>query len=193
MPNWCANALHIDGPDAARFVEATQVENDTVHNLLGTFLPMPEELRDTTAPPRAENGETEAGFAARTQKLIDTYGAADWYDWAVGHWGTKWDVDADFLDGDKPAFTFETAWAPPEMWLEQVSQQFPEATFTLAYCEAGMAFAGWVKYRDGGKMEEYVYEGQWWEETEDEDDGWAEISDELEAFLEQYNIPGVGG
>lgn len=141
MPNWCDNVVEISG---------TKEQIDRVQKafaegrLCDEFLPIPEELKGTTAPSREDEATREA--------LIEKYGAADWYDFCVNNWGTKWDVGGDEggycpgRDSDEYiTLTFQSAWAPPTgiyPVLEDLGM-----TVRAYYYEPGCAFAG--IYEDG--------------------------------------------
>ena len=48
MPNWCNNSLLVSHPDKEMMAKfAAGVKNG---NLFDTFIPMPQEMRDTTSP-----------------------------------------------------------------------------------------------------------------------------------------------
>lgn len=73
-----------------------------------------------------------------------------WYHWRLGHWGTKWEVNGAILVIDEPEFlqySFDTAWSPPQEWLQAIGPQFPELSFRLFYAEGGGYFAGAVSVR----------------------------------------------
>ncbi len=76
---------------------------------------------------------------------------ANWYEWRIANWGTKWDVmDAwDLERGDDNTFSvsFHTAWSPPIEWYEEVERQ--DWVVDAIYFEAGMGFAG--EYTEGCK------------------------------------------
>lgn len=140
MPNWCHNELTVSGdPDkVAAFVEKVGTADKPL-----TF---------TVHVPEPEL-EGEA-----------------WYGWRVDHWGTKWDAKTDgalmalgseaaidALDnagatppGWEPTdggmqLKFQTAWAPPQQWLEAAARQEPELRLVLRYAEPGMGFAGEIQ------------------------------------------------
>ena len=83
MPNWCNNFVEISGSKE----QLDRVEKAfTEGRLCDEFIPIPAELRDTTAPSR----EDEATRAA----LIEKYGSADWYDFCVNNWGLSGMLEA---------------------------------------------------------------------------------------------------
>jgi len=140
MPNWCDNGLTVSHPDKEmmrKFAEG--VKNG---NLFATFIPMPEELNDTTSP------------SEPNEKLIEKYGASDWYSWNINNWGTKWDVCEGAFDLEEDELSgsgwFSTAWSPPTRAYEKLQ----ELGFSIdaGYLEPGISYVGtWV---DGD--EEYV-------------------------------------
>ncbi len=86
------------------------------------------------------------------------YGCKDWYTWSVNNWGTKWDVEAkvDELDAEELEIIFDSAWAPPIAWLEQVEEiyQDKDIRFQLHYDEPGMGFKG---VYSGGSDQSILY------------------------------------
>jgi len=95
-----------------------------------------------------------------------------WYSWHTENWGTKWDATFDgpfmALATDSAAsvsgsvasnglalvpgmavYRFDTAWGPPDAWLERVAKACPKLTFTLRYGEPGNDFAGQVVAEHG--------------------------------------------
>ena len=79
MPNWCYNNATFTHKDPAMIKKLIDGAKDG--NLFNTFVPMPEEIKNTSSPSEAN------------EVLIEKYGASDWYSWAVANWGTKWDTN----------------------------------------------------------------------------------------------------
>lgn len=153
MPNWCMNILYITGAesDVARFLENNkgeracygstdgqkQSEKRVYPFLFHSHVPVPQKILD--------RGYTDAG-----------------YHWQIKNWGTMWDLDEDvdiINSGQEAQITFETAWAPPDEWLEKVAPMYPELKFRLTYFEPGMVFAGCLVYENGKLTEEHEYRG----------------------------------
>ena len=122
---------------------------------MGTFLPCPAELQATIAGGAGPTG-SDAQLALETQERqnIELYGAKNWYDWQVGHWGTKWDVGRETEQPPRrlPAkaarltLTFDSAWSPPIQFFDHL--RTVEGFDITAYCfEPGVGFCG--VYRDG--------------------------------------------
>ncbi len=167
MPNWCQNTLNISGEaeEIKKFKEAAK--NDKTALSLDKTYPMPKELFGTQSPTsivsekeyeiaveREKNAPDNvptpglpitSKMSAKFKKL---YGADNWYDWKIQHWGTKWDVEAELVEeGDDGylEYQFDSAWSPPVTWLEHVSQEYPTLRFLLKYEEDGCAFMGRAK------------------------------------------------
>lgn len=148
MPNWCSNGLTLTHEDPAMIKRAVEAFNKG--ELLNEFVPVPQDLRDTTAGFLGE-GDEQRALEQRTSDNIAKYGYGNWYDFCVGEWGTKWDVSPygapdNYKDGDTTVqFGFDTAWAPPIAWYEKVQDLGFEVEGY--YYEPGMAFVG--VWRDG--------------------------------------------
>lgn len=100
------------------------------------YLPMPDDMRNTSSPNTiiseeeyaeriANHTTTESLYDGRVTKHYNTqaqvdafmekYGAANWYDWAVINWGTKWGDNELMVDdnGDGTILIqYESAWSP---------------------------------------------------------------------------------
>ena len=178
MPNYCNNTLEVSADPKNR--EALKQLKDFVDNSIRedgekfTFegvLPMPKEL-DITSPTREED-------KAQAEANIKNHGHADWYNWRVDNWGTKWDVGECYISDivkDYVHLDFDTAWSPPLPYYKALSKKYPLLTIEVEYSEPGMDFAGIEKYQGGELMEseEYTHgvyqwihdrEG-WWENME---------------------------
>lgn len=172
MPNWSCNALIVtaanDSPEAVKqkadfFAEALSVVDTEERNLFAKFFPRPASQED------------------------------NWYDWNCANWGTKWDACELDIDVGSDTLRFQTAWAPPEKWMEKVSKDYPELNFELAYSEWGMQFAGVSIYNNGKVVSETDIEVTT-DEVLDEDEEVEDYSPsgEYAAHLEKYGI-GMGG
>lgn len=139
MPNWCENTLNISGneKDIKKFME--QAKDEDTDLSLNKFVPMPEELESVVSPCKEDPDR------------MAKYGYNDWYDWSIGEWGTKWDVEAELIYGDEGYlhYTFDSPWSPPIKWLKKVSAMYPDLNFSLKYDEPGMGFMGIAKARNG--------------------------------------------
>ena len=147
MPNWCNNSVEIYHADPAMIERVRKGFNDG--GLLSELLPCPKDLTDTVSGSMGEDkrAEHEAQQAANVEK----YGYANWYDFCVNEWGTKWDVGADGNPAqDIPGglmLGFDSAWSPPIGAYEKLTEQ--GFRIRAMYYEPGMAFAGvWEEGHD---------------------------------------------
>jgi len=87
---------------------------------------------------------------------------ADIIDWCCHNWGTKWDAynveELDYYNDDNGVlvvkYQFNTAWSPPEPWLDKVSSVCPNTNIELYWSDEDLPNSGYVKYIDGKKTEE---------------------------------------
>lgn len=148
MPNWCANDLTITTKTPKQFVKLIQgITNNNDQPLdFNRVIPVPQELMDSSAPNKTN-----------PQEMINKYGFADWYDFRVAKWGTKWnasDVEMSLVSPTEVTFSFNTAWSPPIPIIEAIARKYPFAEITLSYYEEGMGFAGEVGYHKGIQLYE---------------------------------------
>jgi hypothetical protein len=142
MPNWCWNHLEVTGDEIQlrEFVEKSLVKDvKQAHEFSfnGTY-PMHEDLNITAGTQTQDEKEQAILNKAK-------YGYENWYDWRCDEWGTKWDAcEPEILHNDIDFFrvSFETAWAPPIAWINNILQDFPDLCFELEYDEPGMCFGG---------------------------------------------------
>lgn len=156
MPNWCQNTIMFKGEPEyiSRLLET--VKGDDTELSLAKIIAVPEELRNTRSP----NGDDK-----ERARMIELYGAADWYDFQVKNWGTKWDIEARIIyDNSANALgyqshtvpemrvvkmEFDSAWAPPTDAIKMLSKQFPKVKIHHCFDESGSDFSGYQMYSDG--------------------------------------------
>ncbi len=152
MPNWCNNSVEIYHDDPAMIERVRAAFNG--EGLLQEFIPVPDDLRNTVAGFVGE--DKQAAHEAQQKANIEKYGYANWYDFCVGEWGTKWDIGADGNPAqDIPGglmLGFDSAWSPPIGAYEKLIDM--GFRIRAMYYECGMAFAGiW----DNGDDDYYEY------------------------------------
>ena len=154
MPNWCNNTVELYHEDPTMLERARTAFNEGA--LLNEFIPVPKDLHIVAGsvgdPDEQKKLEEQMGIN------VATHGYANWYDYCVNEWGTKWDVGADGQPAqDIPGglmLTFDSAWSPPC----QAYEKLMDLGFSIRamYYEPGMAFAGvW----DNGVDDFYEYGG----------------------------------
>ena len=115
MPNWCSNHITVRGTDPVAIKRLADAFDNG--EFCGTVVPMPEELNITSG--FLGNGDEQAELEAKSKANLDKYGFANWYDFNVANWGTKWEIggngDQAEIEDDGLSFSapFESAWSPP--------------------------------------------------------------------------------
>lgn len=152
MPNHTANTLSIHGP--ARTVRAVSKLLHSKDSLFDfeRIIPRPAELSGN------EWQHDKAVAAANLAK----YGAEGWYDWNIGHWGTKWNAYEvqrhERKNADKSLlieYTFCTAWSPPEPVIVALSEKYPTLKFTLEAHEEGHCWPSFIGVWQEGEQTSY--------------------------------------
>lgn len=199
MPNHTANNFTVTGPkdDVLRFV--AQIKGTDSDIDFNKVLPIPDELRGTSSPSRIQtqeeidqiwaewNKRKDEGklssfemerpmglgiTQAKYDEFILKYGYADWYDWSIFNWGTKWNAYdvTEWSINECSEYTasatiyYETAWSPATaLWLN-VSKNYPTLEFYHEFADEGGAFLGSETIVDGRFISEEELE---W----DSDDG----------------------
>lgn len=131
MPNWTSTHLGIT-PHGVLDHLIFNTEGEVDFNVL---LPMPEILHRVLAPPRTgDNGRLmlDTGEATPAQQTeIDAQSHNNWREWALAHWGVKWNADA--CPDRTP--TFLTPWDAPLEWLHQLAQHLPTGATMTAFVD----------------------------------------------------------
>ena len=179
MPNHCSNKMTLIGSseDLKQFVEFSKKGENAFD--IEKFIPMPEELHNTSSPNRNKENAVE---------MVKKYGAMDWYDWAVKNWGTKWgaynvEVNTDCIEDEVLTYYFRTAWGPfNENVISVMSEKFPGIAFELKFAEMGMGFWGKVNAMDGAILES---------RSGDVDINYTHDPDESDDFEVEYKFDGI--
>lgn len=141
MPNWCNNSITLRHADSAMVQRAQEAL--AAGRLLQEFIPCPQDLIDTVAGFMGE--DKRAAHEAQQKRNIELYGYANWYDWNVANWGTKWDIGGDDgltqrIDPNTLQASFDSAWSPPITAYERLEALGFEVE--AMYYEPGMCFVG---------------------------------------------------
>jgi len=110
MPNHCANAVYLPVEDDAREILKSYITTNSNDEEILDFdkiAPMPSELMAETTRYAEDEEENKRIRASNLKK----YGFADWYDWRIANWDTKWNSYWMHTDGN--CIQFSTAWSPP--------------------------------------------------------------------------------
>lgn len=157
MPNWCSNSVtfeHSNPAEIQRMVSAF-----AAGKLMREFYPYPEELDIVAGSVGAADSPEQIDLVAKSTANLEKHGFANWYDWCVANWGTKWDVDGSDgytqVDDNTVSVYFDSAWSPPLGFYEHMVDELGWS-IEAYYYEPGMSFCGkWIN----GDDEEYVIEG----------------------------------
>ena len=79
---------------------------------------------------------------------IENYGTANWYDWRIRNWGTKWNA----YDVEWGAYSvlFQTAWSGVPEILEKLSERFPEVEMLYRWSDEDIGYnVGEFTMKDG--------------------------------------------
>jgi len=157
MPNWCSNHITVRGTDPVAIKRLADAFDNG--EFCGAVVPMPEELNITSG--RLGDGAEQRELEAKSAANLEKHGYANWYDFNVAKWGTKWEIggngneaerDEDGLGFSAP---FDSAWSPPIAVCEALVEQGFEVV--LYYYEPGMGYCG--KWEDGSD-DYYEYSGE---------------------------------
>ena len=141
MPNWCNNYLELEHDDPAMIERAKKAFAEG--KLLEEFCPVPASLHIVAGRVGDDSDEAQIKLEEDTKRNLEVHGYANWYDYCVNEWGTKWDVGDGQASQDSPTdlqLNFDSAWAPPIAAMEK----FQDLGFKvkLIYWESGMCYCG---------------------------------------------------
>lgn len=63
------------------------------------------------------------------------FNCLDWYQWRLGHWGTKWNAHDIIPMPNGNAIQFCTAWSHPGPVIEALSKKYPDSVFEIKYAD----------------------------------------------------------
>jgi hypothetical protein len=141
MPNWCSNGVTITHTDPRKISALADAMKEG--RFLNHIIPVPVDL---TAEGSASHGGPDAErYDEIRAENLEKHGYANWYDFCVDRWGTKWDVDCDGVievseDGLTVNASFDSAWAPPCGVYEAMTEDGYEVE--AYFYEPGMCFVG---------------------------------------------------
>lgn len=142
MPNWCDNYVEVSHKDRSRMVLLRRAFRQG--RMLSYIHPIPDDLQITAGRLGSDDNPEQIALRDAEQRNRGRYGYANWYDFCVGEWGTKWDVGE--RGGDSKtgplslSLSFQSAWAPPIQIYEKMKDMGYEVH--ARYHEPGMCFVG---------------------------------------------------
>lgn len=90
------------------------------------------------------------------------YGAKDWYDWSIYHWGTKWnayETRLETLDECSVILSFQTAWSGVPNIIQKLAEMFPTITFDYKYADEDMGYNCGEGYGENGEFSYLMPQG----------------------------------
>jgi len=160
MPNWCNNKATLKHKDPAMLVRAQEAFDNG--KLLNEFIPVPEELKNTTSGFYGAGTEQQLELEATQKANKEKYGFTDWYEFTNAKWGTKWDIGGtdteSTLEGDTLTLDFDSAWCPPVAGYDGlVALGFEIEAY---FYEGGCAFCGvYEGNEEDTDVDEYSIDG----------------------------------
>lgn len=95
-------------------------------------------------------------------EIFKEYGAKDWYDWSIWHWGTKWNAYETYLETLNEysvIISFQTAWNGVPNIIQKLTEMFPTITFDYKYADEDMGYNCGEGYGDGGMFSFLMLQG----------------------------------
>jgi hypothetical protein len=190
MPNWCNNRLQIRGTkedllafvnDGMRTAMSTITSFDTPESKFNDYKEVTD-LNEIDCFGKIPFPNLSAWLPMPKEMIGNNN--SNWYSWALGNWGCKWDVDICYytynesLEGENDfsiVLDYDTAWSPNDEWVRYVGEKYPYLYFQLDAYEPGCQIEFGCICEDGEYCEcepdqawidEWKYED---EEMEDED------------------------
>lgn len=182
MPNHVTNILTFANADEKKIAEIKDFLKNGDRELdFNNIAPIPKELEDTRSPvfiisqeeydkqeeriAKGEITENEKNFGLSrglTQEIADEYrkkfGHADWYNWQLENWGTKWNAYEVFVGDDY--IEFQTAWATPYEIFVKLSEIFPDVLFNIRYSDEDFGYnVGEFDLLNGDEVNSIVVDG----------------------------------
>jgi hypothetical protein len=177
MPNWVSNTINVTGDDANLVIQSMLTDDEVDFEKI---VPRPDELKHTSSPQEVKDYSEEEYQKAlkeaienpvhkdfisyppltreRSERYTKEYGANNWYDWSFNNWGTKWNVNGSYLEGD--TVQFDTAWSCPMPIVQALSTRFPKNPIHIQWADEDMGYnVGQATLVNGEVVSENIPEG----------------------------------
>lgn len=95
-------------------------------------------------------------------EIFKEYGAKDWYDWSIYHWGTKWNAyytHIEEIDEFSVILSFQTAWNGVPSIIQKLTEMFPTITFDYKYADEDMGYNCGEGYGEDGEFSFLMLQG----------------------------------
>ena len=156
MPNWCRCRLSIEGPEV-KVAELKEACVATVEEF-PSYKPYPA-IHSTLQVFTHKADGTDLCFNKLVpvpQEFLEKTYDEGGHKWEVQNWGCKWGASCAEHSVDTPGkieFTFDTPWQPPLLWVDKVSELYPELHFIIGYDEPDMNIHGRAEWNEGSLVE----------------------------------------
>ena len=156
IPNLGSKEDKLNLKDFSTFMVKNYGQN--VVNQIDKYILKPSEVEDLKAKYKANFDDLlrigEIVFNNRIK-----YGAHDWYDWRIKHWGCKWNSSNTYVNEDYSEIYFDSPWSPAIPVIEALAKLYPELRITHEFAEEQTGwYSGKYSYRDGVLIEALDYE-----------------------------------
>lgn len=194
MPNWCNNRLKIVGTkedllafvnDGMRIASTTQTSFDA---LPSDKYKEVSDLKEIDCFDKIPFPYLSAWLPMPTEMFTDD--KANWWGWALGNWGCKWDSEILYYTYDESfegennfsiVLNYESAWSPNNEWVRNVGEKYPNLYFELDAYEPGCQIEFGCVCEDGNYFE--------CEPNQDWIDDWKWDDDEEEVETDDSCLP----
>ena len=120
MPNWIYNKLTVTGEQAKEALDFMESEYNCFD--FRNICPVPDYVFQGDSLGQLER---------------ELFGSDNWYDWQREHWGTKWNSNEAYRDGN--VVTFQTAWNGVPKIIILLAVKFPKADYEYKYADEDFA------------------------------------------------------
>jgi hypothetical protein len=156
MPNWCRCRLSISGPEAkvAELLEACEATAEEMHSYK-PYYRIEAELQHMAKHTAGTDLSFNKLVPIPQELLAKTYDEGG-HEWELKNWGCKWGASRVEHSVDTPGkieLVFDTPWQPPLLWVDKVSELYPELHFIIGYDEPDMNIHGRAEWNDGSIIE----------------------------------------
>jgi hypothetical protein len=130
MPNWVYNKIEIKGDESTLDLIDRSVRNES------------------------EDSDERTPFTYQNILPRPAESEADWYNWNIQNWGTKWDA-SDVESQRTPgllAYRFSSPWSPPVPVVSTLSAQHPSVVINHTY-EEEQGFGAVVEFTAGNAVQ----------------------------------------
>lgn len=151
MPNHITNRVEIKGtPTLIKQIKDFLGEEMDFEKIL----PTPEEINSEHTISPTPDPDSPKNVALRKK-----YGADNWFDWQINHWGVKWgayDHLPTITENNRLEYEFHTAWNMPEGIARYLAKKFPKAQIVWHYADEDLGNNCGIAIFENGELAEFI-------------------------------------